>query len=87
MSSAEEALRLVEHEAPEKVWLLGGASIYCALLDKCSYAYVTKHDTIVNADTYFPNLDEDAAWTVCNEEDGGVTPDGIAFRFVTYRHI
>ena len=72
VSSAEEALRLVADEAPEKV---------------CSYAYVTKDDTVVDADTYFPNLDEDPAWEVCNEEDGGVTPEGIAFKFVTYRHI
>ena len=87
VSSAEEALRLVEDEAPEKVWLLGGASIYRTLLDKCSYAYVTKHDTVVNADTYFPNLDEDPSWEVCNEEDGGVTPEGVAFKFVTYKHV
>ena len=87
VSSAEEALRLVKDEAPEKVWLIGGASIYRALLDNCSYAYVTKHDTVVDADTYFPNLDEDPAWEVCNEEDGGVTPEGVAFKFVTYKHV
>ena len=85
--SAEAALELVKNEAPEKVWLIGGASIYRVLLDRCKYAYVTKHDTVITADTYFPNLDEDPTWTIYNVEDGGITPEGIPFKFVIYKHI
>ncbi len=61
MSSAEEALR---DESPENVPGFGKASDLGALLDKCSYAYVTKHDTVVNA-IRTSNLDEDPAWEVC----------------------
>ena len=72
--------------ADEKVWLIGGASIYQALLDKCERAYVTVNECVREADAWFPNLDESPDWEVEAREKGGVTEAGVPFEFVTYRH-
>lgn len=79
------AVRLVADDDPERVWLIGGASVYAALIDRCTRAYVTKHDCVLPADAYFPDLDADPSWVVEAQEPGGTTEDGTAFSFVTYR--
>ena len=46
---------------------------------------VTRNDTVVpGADAFFPNLDDDPAWTLAKREDGGVTKAGVAFDFARY---
>lgn len=85
--SIEEALAAVAPDDPNAVWLIGGASLYAALIDKCDRAYVTKNDVLLPADAWFPNLDADPAWQVEKVETGGVTKRGIPFEFVTYRHV
>ena len=69
---------------PNKVWLLGGESVYRALLDKCTRVFVTKFDVEKPADAFFPNLDDDPTWKVESVEDGGATTRGTHFSFVTY---
>ncbi|WP_282742330.1 dihydrofolate reductase [Olsenella uli] len=83
-TTPEDALRAVVGEGDGKVWLIGGESVYRALLPRCSRAYVTKNDTVVEADAYFPNLDENPAWQIADSQPGGVTPEGVSFSFVTY---
>lgn len=82
--SLEEALAAVAEDDPESVWLIGGESIYRQLLPFCNRAYVTKNDVLVEADAFFPNLDELDDWVVQKTEDGGVTPSGVPFAFVVY---
>ena len=53
----------------------------------CERAYVTKNACEVTADAWFPNLDEDDAWSVESTDPGGVTADGVSFEYVTYRHV
>ena len=67
----------------EDAFVIGGASVYKALLDRCSTVYVTKLQAAWPADCWFPNLDEDPAWTV-SEEGEPQEEQGIAFRYVTY---
>ena len=45
-----------------EVFVIGGESIYRAMLPYCDKAYVTKIDHAFDADTYFPNLDKDSGW-------------------------
>ncbi len=49
---------------PEKmVFVIGGGSIYRQLLERCDGGYVTViHAQAENADTWFPNLDEQPEW-------------------------
>lgn len=82
--SLDEALEVVANEDPDTVWAIGGAKVYRQLLPHCERAYVTKFETTLPADVFFPNLDEDPAWKVASVEPGGVTADGVAFSFVTY---
>ncbi len=84
--SLDEALALVADEEPDTVWLIGGESLYRALLSRCERCYVTRNKTVVPADAYFPNLDDDPTWELEQVEEGGVTAAGIAFDFATYRN-
>ena len=70
-------------ESPEDAFVIGGESVYRALLSYCDTAYVTKIDAEFPADRYFPNLDEDPAWTVSEESDM-MEQNDIKFKYVTY---
>ena len=68
----------------DDVWLIGGGSIYAALLDRCRRACVTLVDTAApEADVFFPNLDALPEWAV---EHAGepITENGLTYRFVDY---
>lgn len=86
VSSIDELLDAVRDENPDKVWVIGGASVYQELLPWCTEAIVTKTDCVREADAFFPNLDEDPAWHIADESAEDATPEGIGFRFVTYRN-
>lgn len=84
--SPARALELVADDDPQSVWLIGGESLYRALLDHCEYCYVTRNDTLVEADTFFPNLEESAAWQLERVEGTGTTAAGVSFDFAVYRN-
>ena len=78
----KDALRLAGDG--EDVWLIGGGSIYTALLGRCRRACVTRVDAAAeNADTFFPNLDALPEWTV-ERTEAPVTENGLTYRFVDY---
>ena len=58
--SPEEAAELTKDH--EKVFVIGGGSIYKQMLSMCSKAYITKVHAAPESDTFFPNLDEDPGW-------------------------
>ncbi len=70
--------------APEDAFVIGGESVYRALLDRCDTAYVTKVMAKYPADRYFPNLDTLPNWQVA-EEGGVLEEDGVKFRYITYK--
>ena len=71
--------------APADCFVIGGASVYAALLDGCDTAYITKIDRAwAGADAFFPNLDADPAWFIA-EEGEPMEHEGTPFRYVTYR--
>ena len=70
--------------APADAFVVGGASVYRALLDRCDTAYVTKLHAAFPADRWFPDLDADPAWEVA-EEEGAQEEDGLVYHYVTYR--
>lgn len=82
--SIEEAIECTKDD--DNVWVIGGASIYRQMLPLCDKCLVTVHDCVRPADTYFPNLDEDPSWVVEEVVEGGTTPEGIDYKFVTYKH-
>ena len=84
--SIDEALALADAHG-EKTWLIGGASLYTQFIDLCDEAYVTYHDCVLEADAYFPNLDEDDRWLCADVSETEFTASGIPFHFALYRRL
>lgn len=82
LHSIEAASRL----CPEDTFVIGGESVYRALLDCCDTAYVTRIDAAFPADAFFPNLDALPEWAVAEEEETQAE-NGLNFRYVTYKRV
>lgn len=68
----------------EDLWVIGGGSVYTALLSRCKRVYLTKVDADAGeTDTFFPNLDKLPGWEVEHTSEP-VTENGLTFRFVEY---
>lgn len=71
-------------EDPERVFVVGGGSVYTALLPYCRRVYLTKVAAAADSpDTYFPNLDKLPGWEVERMEEP-VTENGLTYQFVDY---
>lgn len=79
----EELLEALKEYEQEDIYVIGGGSVYKQMLEYCDVAHVTKIDFGFEADTYFPNLDEDDAWevTATSEEQ---TYFDLEYAFVKY---
>ena len=67
--SVEEVLEKVSEYPPEDVYIIGGDSIYREFLPYCDVAHVTRMDHAYEADTWFPNLEEDPEWVLTGQSD------------------
>lgn len=84
VDSPEAALELAADTEDDKLWVIGGGSVYTTLLDQCKRVYLTKVDTVAEgADTFFPNLDKLPNWEVEATSDV-VEENGFTYRFVDY---
>jgi len=82
--SPEDAVALAGGAEAEDLWIIGGGSVYAALLSRCRRVYLTRVETQVQeSDTYFPNLDKLPNWEV---ESAGepIEENGLKFRFIEY---
>lgn len=66
--SVEEAIE-ESRKYEGEVYVIGGESIYRAMLPYCKTALVTKIDHAYAADTYFPNLEEEEGWDLVGETE------------------
>lgn len=88
---AETALSLPEAIAScagaREIFIIGGGEIYRQSLPFASTIHLTRVlASCPEADTYFPMPDENI-WRLTDVETEGVTPEGIRYRFETYRRI
>lgn len=67
----------------ERAIVIGGGSVYQALLPYVHRAYVTKIDAYPPSDTFFPNLDVLPDWAV-TASGSDLTEDGVTYRFLVY---
>lgn len=74
--SIDEALAL----ADEGAFVIGGASIYAAMLPYCDKVYLTKVYAEAEADAYFPSLD---GWQVA-EQSEIMEENGLRFQYIDY---
>ena len=83
-SGLAAALDLAAGTPDDRIWVIGGGSVYAALLSKCRRAYVTRvDDAAADADAFFPNLDKLPGWEVESVSDP-VTENGLTYRFYDY---
>lgn len=81
--SMEEALEALEMYASGDVYVIGGQSVYEQFLPYCETAHVTAIDYTYDADTFFPNLDEEEDWKLAEEGDEQTYFD-ICYTFLKY---
>ena len=81
--SIDEVLEELKKYDDDEIYVIGGGKVYEELLPYCDVAHVTKIDFAFEADTHFPNLDEDPEWeiTVASDEQ---TYFDLEYTFVKY---
>ena len=84
--SIDELLEELKKYRDEEVYIIGGASVYEAMLPYVDTVHVTKIDHEYEADAFFPNLDKDENWKITAESDEQVYFD-ITYSFVKYERI
>ena len=80
--SPEEAAEVAKNA--EKVFVIGGGTVYSQMLPLCDRAYVTKVHVTPESDTFFPNLDEDEAWELAEVLQSG-EENGISYEMCLYK--
>ena len=81
-SGIEEAMEVLKDQ--QRVFVIGGGSIYRQMLPLCDRAYITKVHTTPASDTFFPDLDRDPGWTLAGTLMRG-EENGIAYEMCLYR--
>lgn len=79
----DSLLQRLKQEDIHNISIIGGASVYEALLPYCHKAYVTKTYGDFEADTFFPNLDEMEHWEIVHIDEIQ-EEEGIRFQYVDY---
>lgn len=84
--SLDELFETVKKYPADDVFVIGGASVYRALIPYCTEVLVTKVNACGGADTFVPDLDRDENFRLVFE--GGEEEDnGYPIRFCIYRNI
>lgn len=81
--SIEESLKEANRFQSEETYVIGGASIYRQMLPLCDTAFVTKIEEAYQADTFFPNLDEDDSWEITKVSETN-NSCGVEYAFYKY---
>ena len=83
--SFDELKKEMKTRQTEEIYVIGGGEIYRELLPYCEEILVTKVDAVGDADTFFPNLDENEKF-VCVYESEPIDDNGNIIRFTTYKN-
>ena len=84
--SVEEALQELSRYRTQDIYIIGGGDVYRAFLPHCDTAYVTRVDYVYQADTFFPNLDEDDGWVMTHDSEVQTYYD-LEYYFTIYQRI
>jgi dihydrofolate reductase len=82
----EELSEILRKYQDRECFVIGGEQIYRLLLPQCDTVYVTKVDYAYEADTWFPDLDQDPQWELAKESEEQ-TYFELTYTFRTYRRI
>lgn len=81
--SVEELLEELRNYPTEDIYVIGGESVFEALLPYCDTAHITKIDYEYQADRHLPNFDKLPDWRV-EEESEEQTYFDLEYTFVKY---
>lgn len=84
--SMDELLEKLKNYPQDDIFVIGGESIYRSLLPWCTKAYVTKTDHAYDADTWFPDLDQDPEWKMTKTSDEQTYFD-LEYYFTVYERV
>ena len=84
--SLGELFQEIKKYPEDDVFVIGGASVYRALIPYCTQVLVTKVDAVGGADVFAPDLDADPSFRLA-EESEAVDDNGYVIRFCTYHNI
>ena len=70
----------------DDIFVIGGASFYALMLNRCKYAYVTKVSANGNAEVFFPNIDERENWKLI-EQSEPIADSEYEIRFCKYENV
>ena len=79
----DELMEQLKKYSSDDVYVIGGGAIYRLLLPYCDTVYVTRIDFAYQADTWFPNLDQDQDWELAEESEEHTCFD-IEYCFARY---
>lgn len=83
--SYEELFKQIEKYDNEEVFIIGGATLYNKLIDKCYKGYITKIHKTVDADTYIENIEEKPNWKEVKTSET-FFENGLSFEFKEFEN-
>lgn len=83
--SENELLKTLKNYESNKIYIIGGQSLYNLMLPYSTTAFCTKVDKVGFATVFAPNLDENKNWYISSESQIFKEND-INFRFVEYKN-
>ncbi|WP_058485716.1 dihydrofolate reductase [Defluviitalea phaphyphila] len=84
-NSISELFLKIKKYNSEDIFVIGGEQIYKLLLPYCNIVYVTKIKEVYDADTFFPNLDNNKDWDLIKESDIKSYKD-TSFQYTVYKN-
>lgn len=81
--SVAETLEKLKSFSDEDIYVIGGAQVYRQFLPYCDRAFVTAIDFAYQADTYFPDLEQEGQWKLV-EESGEQTYFNLCYTYQVY---
>ncbi len=84
--SVEQLIDELKSYPSEKIYIIGGDSVYKQMLPYCDTVHVTKIDREYEADAYFPNLDDDPDWEITATSEEQVYFD-TTYTFIKYERV
>lgn len=84
--SVKELMEKLKEFDTDRVFVIGGDSIYRQLLDFCDTAYITKLDFAYDADAWFPDLEKNDSWKLTEESEEQTCFD-VVYTYQKYERV